>query len=535
MMNWITLLQAQQADFIERLKSGCLLHCKNIGQHSELTIISGDKLLQLRAFCWLMADKYKITSVVRNVFINNLKGKLGEEVVKIRLENFITEVDYEERLGGDGKVDFTLNSNPSFGIQVKARHDKIDTVKWSITKEEVEKNSLVICILIQEEVNEAQSEYHLILAGFLPTYMIKMNDDRVSLGIDSLLYAGGLRSYLSNLTTFPSLEEIEDKEIPNLEPEHNTNNTKQTEEYIKSQIVNLIIDYFIIANTYLKEGNYQDAYVNYNQVLKLEPNLSEALLNRSYALRQIGDIPGANNDLNRAILINPVDYNLYFQRGEFHYEIGDIQGAIEDLNLGIKINPNNAYALFRRGTFFWEVGENEAAIEDYTRSIVINKNFADPYLNRGLIRYHCIRNTQEAIEDFTQAISINPKCIDAYYWRGAARYDKRIDKGSIIDFTQVIKLNPKHYLAYVRRGIVFAEVEEYQKALEDFDSALKIEPNFAEAYENRGSVYHQLGHMPFAIRDLRKAANFYENQNQNEGYQRVIEKLKEIYELQDFI
>lgn len=58
-MNWITLLEAQQADFIKRLEYGCLLHCEKMGQHSELTIISGEKLLELRAFCWQMAEKYK--------------------------------------------------------------------------------------------------------------------------------------------------------------------------------------------------------------------------------------------------------------------------------------------------------------------------------------------------------------------------------------------------------------------------------------------------------------------------------------------
>jgi tetratricopeptide (TPR) repeat protein len=533
-MNWITLLEAQQADFIKRLEYGCLLHCEKMGQHSELTIISGEKLLELRAFCWQMAEKYKRMSSVRDVFINNLKGKLGEEVVKTRLGDFVTEVDYEKRLGGDGKVDFTLTSSPSDGIQVKARHGSIDSVKWWISKEEVEKNSVLVCILIQESVNEAQSEYNLILAGFLPTDMINISSERVSLSINSLLYAGGLHSYLSSLIIHPVIDSIQDDKIPQLEPESKTN-IKQTEEYIESQILNLIVDYFSIANTYLKQYNYYDAYINYNQILQLNPNLSDVLLRRSLVFSQTGDIQGANNDLNRAISINPVDYKLYFHRGEFRYNIGDIQGAIEDFTQGIKINSNDAYALFRRGSFLWELGENEAAIEDYTQSIIIDPNCVGPYLNRGLIRYRYKRNTQEAIEDFTQAISNNPKCVEAYYWRGAARYDKRIDKGAIVDFTQVIKLNPKHYSAYVRRGIVFAEVGESQKALEDFDSALKIDPNFAEAYENRGSVYHQLGHMPFAIRDLQKAANFYESQGKDEGYQRVIDMLRTIYELQTFI
>jgi hypothetical protein len=48
-----------------------------------------------------MAEKYRHTSSnpIRDVFVNNLKGKLGEEVVKIRLGDFVTEIDYEKRIG----------------------------------------------------------------------------------------------------------------------------------------------------------------------------------------------------------------------------------------------------------------------------------------------------------------------------------------------------------------------------------------------------------------------------------------------------
>ncbi len=98
-LGYLTPLIAQQADFIQRLKSGNLLHCETEEQHSELTVISGKRLHELREFCWYMVEKYKQRSSLQNIFINNLKGKLGEEVVKARLGNFITEVDYENEFG----------------------------------------------------------------------------------------------------------------------------------------------------------------------------------------------------------------------------------------------------------------------------------------------------------------------------------------------------------------------------------------------------------------------------------------------------
>jgi hypothetical protein len=213
-IDWTTPLRSQQADFIKRLRTAHLLYCETEGQHSELTIVSVERTKQMRDFCWRMAEKYKHNSPVRQIFINNMKGKLGEEVVKARLADLVTEIDYEKRLGGDGKVDFRLIAAPSIGIQVKARHGSIDSVRWWISQEELEKNAALICILIQEEVNEAQPKYNLISAGFLPSCMIEVSNGRASVGISELLYSGGLRSYLMQANISLENEDIELVEIP---------------------------------------------------------------------------------------------------------------------------------------------------------------------------------------------------------------------------------------------------------------------------------------------------------------------------------
>ena len=208
-MDGKTILQAQQTDFINRLKSGNLFQCDHPGQHSELTVIIGDRLEKLRDFCWDMANKYKRSSShIRDLFVNNMKGKLGEEVVKTRLGDLLTEVDYEKYQGGDGKVDFTLTADSSIGIQVKARQGQFD-LEWSISQEEINKNAVLVCILIQESVNEAQSQYHLVLAGFLPTNMTTVTGGEARVKINDLLYSGGLRSYLEGLTASPVKEDID--------------------------------------------------------------------------------------------------------------------------------------------------------------------------------------------------------------------------------------------------------------------------------------------------------------------------------------
>lgn len=305
-MDWTTPLKAQQTDFIQRLKSAKLLRCDEKGQHSELTIISGQRLDQLRDFCWKMIDKYK-PNYSQNYFINNMKGKLGEEVVKSRLADFVTEVDYKQRIGGDGKVDFTLTSDSSIGIQVKARNDNFDEIKWSISREEIEKNAVLVCILIEQEVSDAQAEYNLILAGFLPTNMIICTAGKASVGIDELLYGGGLRSYLESLTS------------------------SEADEYMR------------LGNECIKKEEYQNAIGYYNQVLELKPTHAKCYIGRAKCYYELGDAKKAMDDINEGIKIkiNPNVANYYHGRGLIHSKLGNKESAIEDLQTAAKIYKEN--------------------------------------------------------------------------------------------------------------------------------------------------------------------------------------------------
>lgn len=200
--DWVSLLRHQQQDFIARLESGHLISSSVSGCHSESVIISGERLKALREFCWEMAEKYKRGSNVKSTFINNLKGKLGEEIVKRCLGDFITEVDYQRKIGGDGKIDFMLSSDSSKGIQVKTRTLKkgID-ITWMVSLDEIQKNVAIACILVEEEINEAQTEYHLIFAGFMPTCLLSQNQEKQSIKIDELLYSSGIKWYLNNEKT----------------------------------------------------------------------------------------------------------------------------------------------------------------------------------------------------------------------------------------------------------------------------------------------------------------------------------------------
>ena len=489
-MDWITLLRSLQSDFLKRLTSSCLLHCEIEGQHSELTIISGERLKALREFCWLMAEKYKRTSPVRDVFINNLKGKLGEEVVKERLADFITEVDYEKRFGGDGKSDFTLTANSVIGVEVKSRHGSIDRVRWSVSAEEVEKNAVIVCILIQEEVNEAQSAYHLFLAGFLPTQMIKLKTGKISFGINQLLYSGGLFSYLEQFSISANSHKSDLSQSQIIKPQ--------------STAVDLNIFYLNLGDEYFQKGEYAAAINSYNQALQFNNSDADIYYKLGLVNYQLGEYHTAITNYSQAINININHPQAYNQIGLVHYQIGNYHIAIEAYTQAIRINPHIAINYKNRADVRSHIGDTQGAIEDYNQAINLNPDYATTQKDRQISRY--LLDEQQQLK---QIINIDPNDAIGYKNRGHDRVELGDYEGAITDYNQVIQINPDDIDAYYCRGNAHFDLGKYAAAIADYTQVIKMNFHYVNAYYNRGNALLEIADKQRAVEDFHKAADLY--------------------------
>ncbi|MDJ0693986.1 tetratricopeptide repeat protein [Mastigocoleus sp. MO_188.B34] len=540
-MDWTTVLRSLQSDFIKRLKSGCLLHCQKEGEYSELTIISGERLRLLRDFCWEMAEKYKRAGTVRDVFISNLKGKLGEEVVKERLADLITEIDYAKRFGGDGNVDFTLLSDPTIGIEVKSRSGTFDKVRWSLSVEEVRKNAVVVCVLIQEQVNEAQSKFNLILAGFLPTKMIKLKTGKISFGIDQLFHGSGLRCYLEEIQSarIETVSEIRSQELRS----QGFNNQEIKNQEIKNQelrnqeIRNQELEHQEFKYRELKNQELRNQAINHriygdrigqrklvsshSGSLSIESRLKSGTELYSFYVK-LGDRFLEKTDYNRAmenytqaLQIKPNETEIYYKRGFAKYQLGDYQGAIEDCTWVVTNHPNYVKAYNYLGDARYQLGDYEGAIADYSEVIRLNPFDANAYRNRADARYN-LGDKQGAIEDYVCAIDINPvrnaqgdrnaRGDRNYSYENLTQVPNHLENHlEISQAKEIIKgINPEDVPAYKNRGNNRYDLGDYRGAILDYTRIIDIDPD-PKIYVKRGDAYYDFGDKEAAIADYTEA------------------------------
>ncbi|WP_089126236.1 WD40 repeat domain-containing protein [Tolypothrix sp. NIES-4075] len=240
-MDWISLLKAQQADFLQRVKKPktydlSLLESQVKGCHSEIMAFWGESLAKLLNFAryqaeilaknppptppeypeppdWVIpfpkyfqqqAEDYLLREQIVQRVITERLGKLVKKVPQDSLKNMA--LDEEGNLRGESKFAYSLVDNPKVSIQVYAADGesfngiKKDKIRWTVTQEDIQNHQVLIFLcLFYPFTGQLGYEKQAVITGFLPSNQIQFSEPKVTVIPSNLLYAGGLSWYLESL------------------------------------------------------------------------------------------------------------------------------------------------------------------------------------------------------------------------------------------------------------------------------------------------------------------------------------------------
>ena len=241
----------------------------------------------------------------------------------------------------------------------------------------------------------------------------------------------------------------------------------------------------------LVSDDYNEKIRYYDKAIKINPNYSDAYINRGLVKNELQDYEGSIEDYNKAIELDPRCSLAYNNRGYTKHKKGDYEGALADYNKAILLNPKLNIALDNKAKLLNEVciKDDEEFIAKYYLSLGIQE------INKG--------NFLEGIKNIDESIKHNDKSDVAYFYKAAAYHSLNNFDLAYENYTKAIELNKKMVDAYYNRAQLVIK-DNPKQALDDFVSAVALDSKFIDAYYAIAAIQKSLGQYEDAIKNLDK-------------------------------
>jgi tetratricopeptide (TPR) repeat protein len=170
---------------------------------------------------------------------------------------------------------------------------------------------------------------------------------------------------------------------------------------------------FQSALMHFQSGNLDEALAVCRQLLKTEPDNSEALHLSGLIFFQLGDTDSALKNLRKALKFAPDNADTFFDLGNVLQEKGELTKAVTNYKKAIKLNPDYAEAYNNMGIALQDNSRTDKAIKSYREALRISPDYADAHNNIG-VAFQEKKQLDQAITHFQKALLLQPGYADAY-------------------------------------------------------------------------------------------------------------------------
>ncbi|HEY4339355.1 MAG TPA: aspartyl protease family protein [Steroidobacteraceae bacterium] len=200
------------------------------------------------------------------------------------------------------------------------------------------------------------------------------------------------------------------------------------------------------AEALLRTGQPQRAMSDIDEALRLQPNLTEALMVRAQFRIRNGNFEGGRADFAAAEASAPTRYELQLTESEAYADTGRYPLALQILNTWIAAHPDDDRrysALIGRCLVRGMLGQElEAALQDCNTARRRVSGNSTLLFDRGIVELR-LKQYDKAITDFNDTIKLQPRLARAYYARGIAREAKGDKAAGDADLHAALDLEPR--------------------------------------------------------------------------------------------
>jgi tetratricopeptide (TPR) repeat protein len=230
-----------------------------------------------------------------------------------------------------------------------------------------------------------------------------------------------------------------------------------------------------------------------------ETNQVHEYLTLAQEHRQRNEIKAALNFYNRAIELDPTNFNLIFEVANFLSFRGHTEQALAYYDRAADICPDNEQVYFNKGVAYNQLNQHEKAAECFLQAIDANRLYERAHLH-AVKSFRSCKKIDKGIEVAKRSVKIINNNAELHYRYGLLLKDKELYKKALKQFAKAVHIDPlnKHYLFEL--GVTLYLLDEYQEALYVFERLLELDPADMHVLYNFGTTLKALGFIDYAIK-----------------------------------
>ncbi len=167
------------------------------------------------------------------------------------------------------------------------------------------------------------------------------------------------------------------------------------------------------ARLYLERGRIrfltrelEEAVMDFDQALELDPDLNSAYFGRGMAKGRMGLLEEGIADLTRYIHANPESSLAYTKRGVRHIWNKNFKSARADLETAVRLDANNAEAHDDLGVVLAQLGEPQKAIIHFKKARAIEPGYPKVHHNLAMA-YYLTNEPNRALESVNDSLRLD--------------------------------------------------------------------------------------------------------------------------------
>ena len=245
---------------------------------------------------------------------------------------------------------------------------------------------------------------------------------------------------------------------------------------------------------YLEKGQLNKATTYHKQAFKVGSRNAKYYHLASGLKIARGEFDAAIDDLNKAILLNPGNFDFYLTKGLLYQRLNDSQSALNAVEKAYDINPNDEKVFQELAKLYRSTGQDSMSLQ--LLGTKVESNPIDPYVTDYTTALLSVGDYQTAKAFIRKAINEDSTRWESWSALLSEAYIKEGHKDSAVYLAKnMLEVDSSLYFPKIVLGRVYNDWGYFNASINYYSQAIKIDSTNQLAIDELNNVYQKIAYL----------------------------------------